>query len=58
METATSGDSRLGETFQNAPETWEMRDTQGSKGGTLYEMSDCKEREFLKPTSSRKTGIK
>ena len=42
--------------FQNAPETWEVRDSQDSKGGTLDEMPYSRERELIEPTSSRKTG--
>ena len=42
--------------LQNAPETWEVRDSQDSKGGTLDEMPDSRERELIEPTSSRKTG--
>ena len=42
-------------TLQNAPETWGLRDSQDSKGGTLHEMSDRKERELIEPTSHRKT---
>jgi hypothetical protein len=38
-----------------APETWEVRDFQDSKGGILDEMRDKRERELIKPTSSRKT---
>jgi hypothetical protein len=33
-----------------------VRDFQKSKGGTLDEMSDSREREFIEPTSRRKTG--
>jgi hypothetical protein len=36
-------------------ETWEMRDSQDSKGGTLDEMSNSRERELIESTSSRKT---
>jgi hypothetical protein len=43
-------------TLQNAPETWEMKDSQDSKEGTLDEMPDSRERELVEPTSSRKTG--
>jgi hypothetical protein len=43
-------------TLQNAPETWEVRDSQESKGGTLDEMPDSRERELTEPTSRRKTG--
>ena len=43
-------------TLQNAPETWEVRDSQDSKGGILDEMPDSRERELIEPTSSRKTG--
>ena len=46
----------MGGTLQNAPETWEVRDSQDSKGGTLDEMPDSRERELIEPTSSRKTG--
>ena len=38
-------------TFQNAPETWEVRDSQESKGGTLDEMPDSMERELIEPIS-------
>ena len=37
-------------------ETWEVRDPKDSKGGTLDEMPDSRERELIEPTSSRKTG--
>jgi hypothetical protein len=53
---ATMGNRRLGGTLQNAPETWEMRDSQDSKEGTLDEMPDTRESELTEPTSSRKTG--
>jgi hypothetical protein len=43
-------------TLQDVPETWEVRDSEDSKGGTLDEMPCSGEREFIKPTSSRKTG--
>jgi hypothetical protein len=36
------------------PETWEVRDSQDSKGGTLDETPDSRERELIEPTSSRK----
>ena len=42
-------------TLQKAPETWEVRDSQDSKGGTLDEMPDSRERELIEPTTSRKT---
>ena len=38
------------------PETWEVRDSQDSKGGALDEMPNSRERELIEPTSSRKTG--
>ena len=41
---------------KNAPETWEVRDSQDSKGGALDEMLNSRERKLVKPTSSRKTG--
>jgi hypothetical protein len=43
-------------TLQNASETWEVRDSQDSKGGTLDEIPDSRERELIEPTCSRKTG--
>ena len=45
-----------GGTLQNVPETWEVRDYQNSKEGTLGEMLNSRERELTEPTSSRKTG--
>ena len=33
-----------------------MRGSQDSKGGTLDEMPDSRERELIEPTSRRKTG--
>ena len=56
METGNLRRYELGVTLQNAPETWEVRDSQDSKGGTLDEMPDSRERELIEPTSSRKTG--
>jgi hypothetical protein len=44
------------EILQNAPETLEVRDSQGSKRWTLDEMPDSRERELIEATSSRKTG--
>ena len=41
---------------QNAPETWEVRNSQDSKGGTFDEMPSSRERELMEPISSRKTG--
>jgi hypothetical protein len=41
---------------QNAPETREVRASQDSKGRTLDEMPDSREREHIESTSSRKTG--
>ena len=35
---------------QNAPKTWEVRDSQDSKGGPLDEMPYSREREFIEPT--------
>jgi hypothetical protein len=45
-----------GGALQNAPETWEVRDSQDSKGGTLDEIPNSRERELIEPTSSRKAG--
>jgi hypothetical protein len=35
-------DKDVGGTLHNAPETWEVRDSQESKGGTLDEMLDSR----------------
>ena len=43
-------------TLQNVPETWEVRESRDSKGGTLDEMPNGRERELIEPTSNRKTG--
>jgi hypothetical protein len=43
-------------TLKNEPKTWEVRDSQDSKGRTLDKMSYSGEREFAKAISSRKTG--
>jgi hypothetical protein len=55
METGNLGKYEVEGTFQNAPETWEVRYSQDSKGGTLDEMLNSRERELIEPTSSRKT---
>jgi hypothetical protein len=44
------------ETLQNVPGTWEVRDSQDSKGGTFDEMPFIGERELVEPTSSIKAG--
>jgi hypothetical protein len=44
-----------GGTLQNVPETWEVRDSQDSKAGTLDEKLYSWERELVEPTSNRKT---
>jgi hypothetical protein len=56
LKQATSGGRRLVGPRQNVPETWEVRDSQDSKGGTLDEMLYSGERELVEPTSSRETG--
>ena len=43
-------------TLQNSPETWLVYNSQDSKGWTLDEMPDSRERDLIEPTSSRKTG--
>lgn len=50
---ATSGIRRLGEgALQNAPETWEVSSSQDSKGRTLDEMTNNRERELIESTYS------
>jgi hypothetical protein len=46
----------IGGVLQNAPETWEVRDSQDSNRGTLDKMPVSREKDFIEPTSSRKTG--
>jgi hypothetical protein len=54
---ATPGNKRLaGFPSQNTPETWEVKDSWDSKGGTLDEMLDSRERQLINSTSRRKTG--
>ena len=43
-------------TLQNVPKTWDVRDFKDSKGETLNDMLENRERELIKSTSSRKTG--
>jgi hypothetical protein len=56
METGNLGRLEVRGTLRNAPETWEGRDSQDSKGGTLDEVPDSREKELTEATSSRKTG--
>jgi hypothetical protein len=42
--------------LQNAPESWEGRVSQDSKGGILDEMPDSRKRYLIEPTFTRKTG--
>jgi hypothetical protein len=56
METFNFGRQEVGGTLQNTLETWEVRDSQESKGGILDKMSDSRDREIIEPTSSRRTG--
>ena len=45
-----------GQSPQNVTNTWEVGDSQDSKGGALDEMPDSGEGELVEPTSGRKTG--
>jgi hypothetical protein len=56
METGKLRRWEVSETFQNISETWEVRDSQDSKGGTLDEMPYIGERELVETTSRRKKG--
>jgi hypothetical protein len=56
MKTCNLGRSEVGATLQNAPENWEVRDSQNSKGKTLDEIPYRSEKKLVEPTSSRKTG--
>jgi hypothetical protein len=57
MKQSTSEIGGRAWTLQNVSESWEVRDSQDSNGGTLDEMAICRKRELLEPTPSRK-GIK
>ena len=46
----------VGGTLQNAPETWELRDSQDSKGGNFDEMPYSREKELKEPIFRRKMG--
>jgi hypothetical protein len=56
METGKPQKVGGGGTLQNVPDTWEVRESQDSKGWTLDEMHYSGEGELVEPTSSRKTG--
>jgi hypothetical protein len=45
MQTGYLRKYEVGGTLQNAPETWELRDSQNLKGGTLDEITDTRERK-------------
>jgi hypothetical protein len=56
MKTRNLRRSEVGGTLQNVPESWEVRDSQDWKRGTLEDMAYIGERELVEPTCSRKTG--
>jgi hypothetical protein len=56
METGNLGREELGGSLQNAPETWEVKDSWDSKGGNLDIMPDSRERDLIESTSNRKRG--
>jgi hypothetical protein len=56
METGHLRKSEFGGTHQNAPENWQVTESQDSKRGTLDELLGNRERELIEPTPSRKTG--
>jgi hypothetical protein len=51
LKQATSGNKRLGDP-DTAPESWEVTDSKNSKGGTLDEVPNIRERNLIEPTSS------
>ena len=53
---ATLGGRRLG--GDHIPETWEVRDSQDSKRGTVDEMPNGREKELIEPTFSRNKDMK
>jgi hypothetical protein len=42
--------------WRDPPEIWEVIDSKDSKGGTLYEIPDSREKEPIEPTSCMKSG--
>jgi hypothetical protein len=56
METGNLRKQEVGGNPQNSPETWDLSNSQDSKGGALDELPNSRERELIEPTSSRKTG--
>jgi hypothetical protein len=44
----------MGGALRAVPETWEFRDSQDSKKGTIHKIPYSGEREFVEPTSNRK----
>ena len=48
------GGRRWGGTLYNVPETWDVRDSQDSKGGTVDETPNSGEKDISESTSSRK----
>jgi hypothetical protein len=58
METGSLRKEEVEGMPQNAPETWEVRDSQDPKGGTLDERHDSSERELIESTSTRRQDIK
>jgi hypothetical protein len=56
MEICSLGRMGGGRTLYKVPETWEVRDSQESKGGNLDEVANSGDRELVESTSCRKTG--
>ena len=48
----------LGRILYHIPETWEVKYSQDSKGGTLDELPNNGKMELVESTSSRRQGIK
>jgi hypothetical protein len=42
--------------LQKVQETWEVKDSRDSKGGTLDEIPYNRDRQFVEYTTNRKTG--
>ena len=55
METGNLRKQEVGGNPQNSPETWDLSNSQDSKGGALDELPNSRERELIEPTSCRKT---
>jgi hypothetical protein len=58
METGNLRREKVGGTLHKAPETWEVRDSQDSKEGTLDELQDSRRGKLQSPPPAGRQDIK